>query len=451
MLANFSNDMKDEPIIRILADGRCQIDFGFNSDGKQVRRIVADQEEAKEAIAAHKRDIKKMGEFWVSMKQIDREATVLTLKQIKADGLTLQEVWGDHQRWRKDNAKSITTPMPYEDVVKSHKEAQIKGGTGERYANEVEGLFNRFGKGRMTQPIHQIPTSDLQTWLDDQRDPKTSQLWSRSTKRTQIGRFSGLWEHAIRKGWDSRNITDRLDKIGRIELDNRIYENNIVLNIMAGAMSNDLTQAIIAPLALGFWGCMRPEEVESKKAIKANKKGEPPFGWDNINLNSPGTTSLPHGGVVKHKGTANVERWIAKKGDQRVIRLQPTGVLWLELAKELKNPLPPVNERRLIDQVCELIGLEEWIRDGLRKCCATHLRPIYKNDYDVVKDMGNSIRVLLKHYAALSIPEDVSFDYFNVTPDRVRKYMKTKAWRDVLTAAATKPAHQASGSATSAN
>ena len=61
---------------------------------------------------------------------------------------------------------------------------------------------------------------------------------------------------------------------------------------------------------------------------------------------------------------------------------------WLRLAKKLKNPLPPVNERKLTDQCCEMIGLEEWIRDGLRKCCATHLRTVYKNDYEVTVDMG---------------------------------------------------------------
>jgi len=28
--------------------------------------------------------------------------------------------------------------------------------------------------------------------------------------------------------------------------------------------------------------------------------------------------------------------------------------------------LPPVDEMRALDLVCELIGLEDWIRDGLR-------------------------------------------------------------------------------------
>ena len=74
----------------------------------------------------------------------------------------------------------------------------------------------------------------------------------------------------------------------------------------------------------------------------------------------------------------------------------------LKLAKELGNPLPPVNELRTVNLCCEMIGLEDWIRDGLRKNCATHLRVVYKNDYEVVKDMGKSVRILLRAYAELS-------------------------------------------------
>jgi hypothetical protein len=109
-----------------------------------------------------------------------------------------------------------------------------------------------------------------------------------------------------------------------------------------------------------------------------------------------------------------------------------------------------VNERRLVDQCCEMIGLKVWIRDGLRKNCATHLRAIYKNDYDVVKDMGNSIRVLLKHYADLHVPESVSLEHWEISPNKVRAYIKSKTWRDVVTAAsATRPAPSANETAKS--
>jgi integrase len=166
---------------------------------------------------------------------------------------------------------------------------------------------------------------------------------------------------------------------------------------------------------------MRPEEIDSVKALRAGMSGKQLFGWHDIDL--------------KH-GLITVRREIAKTGDQRTIRLQPVAVEWLKLAEDLKNPLPPVNERRLVDAACELIGLEEWLRDGLRKACATHLRAVYKNDYDVVKDMGNSIRVLLTHYADLHVPESVSLEHWQISPERVKAYRKTHKWKKVVEAAA---------------
>jgi hypothetical protein len=62
-----------------------------------------------------------------------------------------------------------------------------------------------------------------------------------------------------------------------------------------------------------------------------------------------------------------------------------------------------VDEMRAVDLVCELIGLEDWIRDGLRKTAGTHLRAVYKNDYEVVRDMGNSVRTMIKCAATIKI------------------------------------------------
>ena len=121
----------------------------------------------------------------------------------------------------------------------------------------------------------------------------------------------------------------------------------------------------------------------------------------------------------------------AKTGDQRVIRLQPAAVEWLKLCEKFKCPLPPVNERRLVDAACDLAKFQ-WIRDGLRKNCATHLRAVYKNDYDVVKDCGNSVRILLKHYADLHVPESVSLKYWGITPKAVEAYRRTEKWKKLV-------------------
>lgn len=161
--------------------------------------------------------------------------------------------------------------MPYEDVVTAFEAAKLGVGVGERYTSEVCALFTKFGKDRKKQPIHEIMPSELQAWLDVQRTP-SGELWSLSSKRTNQTRFSSLWEFAVMKGWCSLNICDQLVPIGKISHDVKIYPNQTVINIMAGALSNELTQAIIAPLALGFWGCMRPEEVESKKRFGPRRR-----------------------------------------------------------------------------------------------------------------------------------------------------------------------------------
>jgi hypothetical protein len=90
-----------------------------------------------------------------------------------------------------------------------------------------------------------------------------------------------------------------------------------------------------------------------------------------------------------------------------------------------------------------MIGLTDWIRDGLRKKCATHLRVVYKNDYDCVKDLGNSVRVMLKAYAELRTPEAVSLEHWMITPGKVKDYMKSRAWLKVLRDAADKTAKAA--------
>ena len=119
-------------------------------------------------------------------------------------------------------------------------------------------------------------------------------------------------------------------------------------------------------------------------------------------------------------------------------------------ATGLGNVFPPVNERRLVDLCCEMIGLTDWIRDGLRKNCATHLRAVYKNDYGVVKDMGNSVRILLKHYAALHVPESVSLEYWRISPEKVKAYLKTYKWKKVVEEAAKVAAAKATAATSAA-
>jgi hypothetical protein len=394
-----------------------EVDFGI-VDGHRKRHLFDIEKGADGRIDQYNKDLKKAGDFWARMSSSERLSTTATLVEIKAAGKSPSEVWADWKRWKKETNSTAVEPTAYEDVLTEFKRRKKAAGKSERYIDETAQLLERFGQGRERQDIHEIPAGTLETWLAEQANERS---WELSTKKTAQSVFSSLWRVAVDKGWASVNIADRLEPIKQPGRKVEIYSNESTINIMAAAMSNTLTKQVIAPLALGFFGCMRPEEIQSDKAIYEELPASLYFGWNDIDLDN---------GLVK------VRTEIAKTGDERTIRLQPAAVQWLKLAKELKNPLPSVNERRLVDQYCELIALENWIRDGLRKNCATHLRVVYKNDYEVVKDMGNSVRILLKHYAGLHVPDEVSLEHWKITPKSVEKYMQTAKWKKVLKDAA---------------
>src|SRR5208282_4899114 len=92
------------------------------------------------------------------------------------------------------------------------------------------------------------------------------------------------------------------------------------------------------------------------------------------------------------------------------------------------------------------MAVEDRIRDGARHNCATHLRAIYENDYLVIRDLGNSVRTLLKDYADLLVPKSVSLDHWQITPERLEEYMKTREWKRVLREALERKANASSSS-----
>ena len=397
-----------------------QVDLGFDVHGKRTRKIYASRKAARKAIKDFENNLKKGDLWWGTKSKAERSSIAAVCIDVEKSGHTLLDVW---TRFKEDKTAddSMITPTAFDLAVEEWKTVKLGKGASQRYVNESAQVFMRFAEGRTKEFVHRFNFTDLEKWEMKEAKEKG---WGLSTKKDYRRIFSSLWSVFVRKGWTKVHICDRLEPITAPPPDVRIYPNEIVLNIMAGALEDDVTKQAIASLALGFFGCMRPEEI-SELPEDPNTH---PFGWHDINLKTARTI---------------IRKGIGKKEDHRTIRMQPAAVAWLKVAEKFGNEFPPVNERNAVDRICAIIGLDDWIRDGLRKCCATHLRWIYKNDYEVVQDLGNSIRVLLKHYAALNIPEEQSLDYWKITPKRVAEYRKSAAWKLVLKVGAEKAAKRA--------
>jgi hypothetical protein len=228
-----------------------------------------------------------------------------------------------------------------------------------------------------------------------------------------------LWDTAVKCGWAAKNIVDVLEPIKRPPRVKKLFANLQTLRLLAACLYDEETLTYLGPFIMGSHGCMRPDEIMSDRARQRKLPKEKWFGWHSIDF--------------KH-AQADVSTDVAKLGDERVICLQPMVVEWLQFAKKNGSEFPPTNWAPIRRRVFNLAGIpkEERIRDGLRHNCATHLRVIYKNDYDVIKDLGNSVRTLLKDYADLKTPKEVSLEHWGLTLEKVQKYVKSKEWKDHL-------------------
>jgi hypothetical protein len=259
-----------------------EVDFGKDATGTRRRPRFKSEELADEAITEFKAKAKKLDDYLARMPQIRRNAIVQTLQEMDVAQVELSTVWTEWKNRKKEvSSQATTSPMAYADVVTEFNRRKLASGKTTRYTDNTTKFFARFGAGRERQNIHEITTEDLEKWLDAQ---VIELKWSMSTKRTYVLLFSSLWEVAIDKGWALTNITERLEQIVVPKPTLELYENSTTLNIMAAAMSSTTTQQIIAPLALGFWGCMRPEEIDSSKAKSEGMPESQFFQWSDINL-----------------------------------------------------------------------------------------------------------------------------------------------------------------------
>lgn len=101
------------------------VDFGVDDMGKRQRRFFEKEDEADDAIDDYEKELKKFGEYWLRMKPAKRRLVAGILTDMDAKGQSIDGVWADWQRWQKDNAQTMTIPMPYEDVVTEWKRRKL--------------------------------------------------------------------------------------------------------------------------------------------------------------------------------------------------------------------------------------------------------------------------------------------------------------------------------------
>jgi hypothetical protein len=112
----------------------------------------------------------------------------------------------------------------------------------------------------------------------------------------------------------------------------------------------------------------------------------------------------------------------AGKTPARFVDLEPTAVEWMKFHREnTPDGTPFVNLTNLENRMKVIrtaVFNGGWIQDGLRHGFGTHYKALTQSVNKVADQMGNSVAIVLRHYAR-TITKDDCKAFWDLTPANV--------------------------------
>src|SRR5262249_36945799 len=122
--------------------------------------------------------------------------------------------------------------------------------------------------------------------------------------------------------------------------------------------------------------------------------------------------------VDKDRGIVRIDETIAKVRNRRHVHLKPVAVSWLKLGGDL--PLPKIARRRCLRKLRDALGWGDWKKDVLRHSAASFWLASDPDAAKVARELGNSEKVLLKHYHEL-VTDEQAKEFWALTPKVIKK------------------------------
>lgn len=282
---------------------------------------------------------------------------------------------------------SNTLSATIEAMLVSKKAA----GRRDIYLTSLRQYLELFARGREFIDIGDIGVTEIEEWFAGRTEAP-------STRNSNLGRLSALFDFAWRRGYISENPCRRVEAISVVR------EAPAILSVDQCRQAMEWAHAkrprMLAWLSLTLLVGLRPESEADHLT------------WEDIDLG---------------RRTVHVKAAHSKLKTHRIIELDkvPSAIEWLRFAKEIGSPLPLpyASRRRFLMQLRDHLQLEVWPQDVLRHTAASYLFAFHQDAGRVAALLGNSAAILLKHYRALVQREDAE-RFFAILPPRAGRQPK---------------------------
>lgn len=276
------------------------------------------------------------------------------------------------------------TAKPVSEVVSDFL-ARRRGKLSARRSRTEACYLGTFEEDFPGRKLHEIAPLELSDAIDRKG-------WSAKTRNDFLGTVGLLFEDAVMRGWAAVNIAKNV-KRGKVNGG----EIGVFTPSEAKTLLSSLSSDLRAAIALWCFCGLRKEEIAR-------------LTWAEV---SQGLAS----------GSIYLPATKAKTGQGRSVPISPNLRAWLEKYRKPSGPvLPEQWDGRNLDSLTRHLATRSgiaWKGNGPRHSFATYSLAKGDKAADVVKAMGNSLRMLESHYwsRSASVTEAMAKEWFSIMPD----------------------------------
>lgn len=350
------------------------LDFG-TIRGRRVRRYFATQDAAEKAKRKATRDRSTAGAWWAALPETTKVEAIAVLAEMSHSGVGIRQVWSEYQR-RSGPAPSRS--MSLKRAVSELIRAKLASNSRPRYVTGLEAYLLRFIAGREELRVEQIGPAEIDAWFASRAEAPT-------TRKSNLGRLSSLFEFAVRRGYCPENPCSRVD---RVKVDARAP---IILSPRHVAVMLRWARAkiphLLPYLVIGVFAGVRPEELSA-------------LDWSQVDL---------------ERGVVRID--VSKVRRRRIVALSPNACAWLALWSRRSGPVcpRPITLRRARRRLRDRLLGGVWPQDLLRHTAASYMLARDGDAGKVAVQLGNSPVILLRHYREL-VSAEHSAAFWGIMP-----------------------------------
>jgi len=353
----------------------------YYSGGKRVRKWFRTKDLAQAEVDNLKVQRRQCGDDWIELGPDERNELMAVYSEAKRDRVSLRQVWEAFKTGKLD-----ATPLKRRTLAEALDEtiaAKRTENRRDRYIESLDNYLRRFIAGRSEMFIDRIGLVEIESWFDGRNE-------AQSTRKSNLGRISAMFDLCWRRGYVKENPCLR---VGNIRIDEKppvILTPKQAEVLLKACISR--TPEFLPYVVLGMFAGVRPEEIEK-------------LSWGDLDIK---------------QGRVRIDSAAAKVRERRLVQLHPTGKAWLKTLNvgPASEPIAPSKStiKRNRARLCDEAQIE-WHQDILRKTAASYLLAFHRNAHDVAQMLGNSARILEKHYKDLVTPEDCK-RFWYITPSK---------------------------------